>query len=174
MWRLQGDERRLRPGGDPARCPWSWLARHLRARDTVGSGSDTGPLLNWADLNAANVERVAQLLVREACGATSIDGAGRDDAQDLRHDGPSGLTIFEVKSFTKRLTKNQQRQILKSLSRAVELHHPYRWVLVIPLNPSPAELAWFDGLHAKFPGLELEWYGLDWLDGKIAGRAGRR
>jgi hypothetical protein len=127
-------------------------------------------VLDWAEFDADKVERIAQLLVREACGATSIDGSGGDLAQDLRHDGPDGLTIFEVKSFTKRLTGSQKRQIVGSLSRAVELHRPYRWVLVIPLNPSPAELSWFNGLRSKFPDVELAWYGRDWLDGTIAGR----
>lgn len=127
-------------------------------------------MLDWKDLDPGKVERAAQLLVREACGATSIDGAGGDLAQDLRHDGPDGLTIFEVKSFTKQLTSSQQRQIIASLTRAVQLHHPYRWVLVIPHNPSPAKATWFDGLRARFADVQLEWYGLDWLDGQIAGR----
>jgi len=128
----------------------------LMVGQSVGGVSDTDAVLHWADLNAADVERAAQLLVREVCGATSIDGAGGDDAQDLRHDGPDGLTIFEVKSFSKRLTAGQRRQIQGSLTRAVELHRPYRWVLVIPLNPSPAELNWFDGLRAKFLDVQLE------------------
>lgn len=138
----------------------------------VRTWSDTGCVLNWAELDPAKLERVAQLLVREACGATSVDGRGGDLAQDLRHDGPEGLTIYEVKSFTKRLNNSRQRQITKSLARAVQLHAPRRWVLVIPLNPTPAELAWFDGLREKFPDVELHWYGLDWLDGQIAGRDG--
>ena len=129
-------------------------------------------MLQWAELDPEKLERAAQLLVREACGATSVDGRGGDLAQDLRHDGPDGLTLYEVKSFTKRLNSNQKRQITASLSRAVQIHAPRRWVLVIPLNPSPAELAWFDGLRAKFPDVELDWYGLDWLDGQIAGRDG--
>jgi hypothetical protein len=127
-------------------------------------------VLDWSGLDARKVERAAQLLVREACGATSVDGSGGDRAQDLRLDDSEGLTIFEVKSFTKRLTSSQRRQITSSLQRAVDLHTPYRWVLVIPLNPSPAELAWFDDLRPRFPDVKLEWYGLDWLDAKIAGR----
>lgn len=129
-------------------------------------------MLDWTRLDPDKVERVAQLLVRAACGATSIDGSGGDLAQDLRHDGPDGLTIFEVKSFTRRLTGSHKRQITGSCKRALQLHHPRRWVLVVPLNPSPAELAWFDGLRAQFPDVEFEWYGLDWLDGQIAGDEG--
>ncbi|HEV7827626.1 MAG TPA: hypothetical protein VGP04_02025 [Pseudonocardiaceae bacterium] len=64
---------------------------------------------DWAELDPERLERVAQLLVREACGATSVDGQGGDLAQDLRHDGPDGLTIYEVKSFTKRLNGSRHR-----------------------------------------------------------------
>lgn len=110
------------------------------------------------------------MLVREACGATSIDGSGGDRAQDLRHDGPDGLTIFEIKSFTKHTNSSQKRKIASSLKRAVELHAPRRWVLVIPLNPSAAEMVWLDTLRKRYPDVDLEWFGLDWLDGQIAGR----
>ncbi|MGY1618866.1 hypothetical protein ACI797_19165 [Geodermatophilus sp. SYSU D00691] len=127
-------------------------------------------MLDWEGLDPGKVERVAQILVRDACGATSIDGSGGDLAQDLRRDSPEGLTIFEVKSFTKPLTSSQKRQITQSCQRAVDLHNPRKWVLVIPRNPTPAEYAWFEGLRGKFPGVELEWYGRDWLDGQVAGR----
>ena len=36
-------------------------------------------------------------------------------------------------------------------------HEPVRWELVIPLDPSPAELQWFDSLRASYPGVELIW-----------------
>jgi hypothetical protein len=149
-----------------AACPFAQLSA------TVGLCPHTGSVLDWAGLDPDKLERVAQMLVRDVCGATSIDGSGGDLAQDLRHDGPDGLTIFEVKSFTKRLTSSQKRQITKSCQRAVGLHTPRTWVLVIPLNPTPAELTWFHGLRAKVPGVKLEWFGRDWLDGKIAGREG--
>ncbi|GHE06881.1 hypothetical protein [Klenkia taihuensis] len=127
-------------------------------------------MLDWAAYDPAKVERVAKILVREACGATGIDGSGGDLAQDLRHDGPDGLTIYEVKSFAKRLTSKQKRQIKASLARAVELHEPFSWVLVIPLDPTTAELDWFYKLKSEFSDVVLEWFGLDWLDGKVAGR----
>jgi hypothetical protein len=66
-------------------------------------------MLDWAELDPEKLERLAQLLVREACGATSVSGQGGDLAQDLRHDGPDGLTIYEVKSFTKRLNGSPHR-----------------------------------------------------------------
>ncbi|SDO34536.1 hypothetical protein SAMN05660199_01763 [Klenkia soli] len=127
-------------------------------------------VLDWAELDPAKLERVVKMLVRAACGATGIDGSGGDGSQDLRHDGPDGLTIYEVKSFTRRLTTSQRRQVARSLTGAVGKHAPARWVLVIPLDPTPAELTWFDKLRVQHPQVVLEWFGRDWLDGQIAGR----
>jgi hypothetical protein len=127
-------------------------------------------MLDWDDLDPARVERVAQMLLRDKFGATSIDGSGGDLAQDLRWDSPDGLVIFEVKSFRKRLAGSQKRQIKKSLLRAIELHEPVRWVLVTRSLPTPEELAWLQSLPPEGSGVTLEWYGRDWLDAQIAGR----
>lgn len=127
-------------------------------------------MLDWDELDPARVERVAQMLLRDAFGATSIDGAGGDEAQDLRWDSPDGLVVFEVKSFKKRLASSQKAQVRRSLARAVALHSPARWVLVTRSNPTPGELAWLLSLAAVAPGVSLEWLGRDWLDGHIADR----
>jgi hypothetical protein len=127
-------------------------------------------MLDWDDLDPAKVERVAQMLLRDVFGATSIDGSGGDLAQDLRWDSPDGLVIFEVKSFRKRLAGSQKRQVKKSLLRALELHAPVRWVLVTRSLPTPEELAWLQSLVPQGCGVTLEWYGRDWLDAHIAGR----
>lgn len=132
--------------------------------------SDTEEVLDWDELDPARVERVAQMLVRDVFGATSIDGAGGGEAQDLRWDSPTGLVVFEVKSFKKRLAGSQKAQVRRSLARAVALHSPARWVLVTRSNPTPGELAWLQSLATVAPGVSLEWLGRDWLDGQIAGR----
>ena len=127
-------------------------------------------MLNWDDLDPAAVERVAQMLIRDVFGATSIDGSGGDEAQDLRWDGPDGLVIFEVKSFAKRLASSQKSQIKRSLLRAVELHSPTKWVLVTRSNPRAPELRWLQSLTEVVPGVQLEWLARDWLDLQVAGR----
>ncbi len=127
-------------------------------------------MLDWDDLDPGRVERVAQMLVRDAFGATSIDGAGGDEAQDLRWESPDGLVIFEVKSFRKRLAGSQKAQVKRSLLRAVDLHAPAKWVLVSRSNPRAPELAWLQSLGELVPGVVLEWLGRDWLDLQIAGR----
>ena len=127
-------------------------------------------MLDWDELDPTRVERVAQMLVQDVFGATSMDGSGGDEAQDLRLQTPEGLVIFEVKSFKKRLASSQKAQVKRSLLRAVELHSPIRWVLVTRSNHTPGELGWLQSLATHAPGVELKWLGRDWLDAQIAGR----
>jgi hypothetical protein len=126
------------------------------------------PVIRWQDLDPARVERAAQALLRRLHpDAVAIDGSGGDVGQDIVWHSPDGLVIFEVKSHTARLTGQQKRQILASLSRALT-HKPTRWCLIIPLNPSPAEQAWFDRQRERFGPVTLEWRGRDWLDEQFA------
>jgi hypothetical protein len=81
--------------------------------------------------------------------------------------------IFEVKSYTARLTNNQKRKIKASLTNAAA-HSSIRWMLVVPLDPSPAEESWFDGLRQEFASIALEWRGRDWLDRQFAAHADLR
>ncbi|WP_142024400.1 hypothetical protein [Blastococcus colisei] len=129
-------------------------------------------MLEWNDLDPHRLERVVQMLLRDELGdsVTAIDGAGGDEAQDMRWDSPDGLVIFEVKSFCGRLVTSQRRQVKRSLARAVNLHAPTRWVLITRSVPTPKELAWLTGLIDIAPGVALEWWGRDWLDRRIAGR----
>lgn len=126
------------------------------------------PTLRWEDFDdsPAVFEKLAtQIIIREHSGAVAIDPRGDDDGIDLRWDSPDGLSVFECKRFT-RVRAPQRRQIEQSLARAA-LHHPYRWVLVIPTDPTPALDAWFSELRTNYPFI-LEWLGRTWLDERIA------
>lgn len=139
-------------------------------RDTVCCAGDTDRVVDWSGIDRERFERAVQMLVRDVFGATSIDGAGGDLAQDLRWDSPEGLVIFEIKSFDKRLASSQKKQIQRSLKRCVELHAPARWILITRSNPRAQELAWLQQQTADLPGVVLEWFGRDWLDRQVAGR----
>jgi hypothetical protein len=131
-------------------------------------------VIRWGTLDPAKVERAVKMLIRQLLpSAQSIDGSGGDGGRDIRWDSPDGLVIFEVKSYTARLTTGQKRKIEASLANAVT-HCPVTWVLVMPLDPSPTEESWFDGLREKFSEITLEWRGRDWLDGKFAAHADLR
>lgn len=125
-------------------------------------------MLLWHRLDPAQIERAVKLLIRRLHpSAQGIDGAGGDGGQDIRWESPEGLVIFEVKSHTERLTTAQKRNIYKSLARAVT-HQPVQWRLILPLDPSPSELAWLKRLCEEFSGVAIDWLGRDWLDAQFA------
>lgn len=125
-------------------------------------------MLDWQAFDPDRFERAVQILLREQFGAVAIDGAGGDQAHDSRLATPDGLDVFEVKSFSKRLATSQKRQIKKFLDRAVLLHKPRRWVLITRSNPSAQDKRWLE--TQDHPGTVVDWFGVDWLDGSIAGR----
>lgn len=134
-------------------------------------------MLNW-DQDPKRTERGIQMLLRRRFpGLRSLDGAGGDGGRDAQHITPDGRTVFEIKSFG-RLTSSRRRQVERSLRTAViSAPDMTRWVLVIPMNMTPtrpgvrsSEEAWFDDELPKCaPGVDLDWWGLDWLDDQVAG-----
>jgi hypothetical protein len=126
--------------------------------------------IRWRDLDAMKVERAIKSLILETHpGAWPIDGSGGDGGRDVCWNSPDGLVIFEIKSYVDRLGPTQKRNIKASLDTASQ-HQPVRWVLVLPLDRTPAELTWFDQLDAGHPGISLDWYGLTWLDVEFSKR----
>ena len=112
---------------------------------------------------------VSVLLSRLYPDARRIDGKGGDGGRDVQiadaRDG-SIMGVFQLKGFTGRVGRSQRRQIERSLERAAELN-PAKWTLVVPIDPNPTELRWFDGLRSKY-GFPLDWCGKTWLDEKMA------
>jgi len=100
--------------------------------------------------------------------ARRIDGAGGDDGRDVQVELDDGNHFFEIKRFALRLTPKQKRQIKNSLLRAAELD-PIDWTLLMPLDQSPDEVKWFDGLRelVNFP---IEWHGKTWIETELAQR----
>ena len=98
--------------------------------------------------------------------AQRIDGSGGDGGRDVQLPLPSGLEIFELKSFTGRVTPTRRRQVAKSLREAAK-HSPRAWHFVVPINHSPAELKWFEELTKKY-SFPCDWLGQDWLNGHMA------
>jgi CRP-like cAMP-binding protein len=119
-------------------------------------------------VKAVYEDLVAVLLSTLHPEAERLDGRGGDGGRDiqLRHDGR--LDLFELKSFTGRLSKQhgRRRQVEDSLKTATR-HNPDSWTLVVPIDHTKDELAWFDGLRSKFP-FPLIWRGRTWLDQQLA------
>ncbi|MEV0149992.1 MULTISPECIES: hypothetical protein [unclassified Nonomuraea] len=127
-------------------------------------------MIQWKSVaeDPARFERAVKLLIRRLYPtAQGMDGSGGDGGVDSLLQTEHGSVIFEVKSFTTRLTPSRKRQIEKSLATAAR-HKPIAWRLILPLEHTPPEKAWFDGLQAQYPTILLAWQGIDWLDEQFA------
>lgn len=123
--------------------------------------------VNWSDVDSNTYERMVAVLISTLNPtAERIDGAGGDGGRDIQLRRNGRLDLWELKSHTGRVGESQRRQVKRSLDRAATLN-PTSWKLVIPIDPNPAEIGWFDGLRATYP-FPLEWLGRMWLDSRMA------
>jgi hypothetical protein len=124
--------------------------------------------VNWSDPAVSGVfeQMIAVLISRLYPQARRLDGSGGDGGRDIVMPLASGLEIFELKSFTGRMSSSRRAQVKRSLARASQ-HDPAAWHLVVPIQPTPAEDEWFSKLTADCP-FGCDWLGLDWLDSHMA------
>ena len=131
-------------------------------------GSSVLPMtrINWDDLSSQVYEDiVAVLLARLFPESQRINGAGGDGGRDVQIRDGDRFVVFELKSFSGRLSPSRRAQVKASLRRAAQLD-PSRWTLVVPIDPTPEELKWFEELGKTVP-FPLEWKGETWLDGEL-------
>ncbi|MBQ0896251.1 hypothetical protein KBX37_24685 [Micromonospora sp. U56] len=123
--------------------------------------------VNWDNLDPATFEEICSVLVsRLHPNVQRIDGAGGDGGRDVQVPAESGPIIFEMKSFTGRLGAARRQQVRNSLRNAAN-HSPSVWNLVVPIDPTPNEIEWFDTLAAAY-SFECHWLGLTWLNDHMA------
>jgi len=127
--------------------------------------------VRWEDLERTPLyeDVVSVLLSRLHPNAERIDGIGGDGGRDVQLRTPERLNLFELKSFTGRLSAknpNRRSQVEESLRNAAGLQ-PDSWALVVPIDHNKQELKWFDGLRKQYP-FPLVWHGRTWLDDQIA------
>ncbi|MCX4758737.1 hypothetical protein [Kitasatospora purpeofusca] len=110
---------------------------------------------------------IGMLVLRLRPRAVPVDGSGGDGGRDLFEYAQSGeLVLYEVKSFTGRMTNGRRKQVVDSLVSAAR-HQPDHWDLLVPIDPAPAEARWFEGLRLRFPFVR-HWRGLTWLNTHFA------
>lgn len=125
----------------------------------------------WSEPETKAVyERMVSVLIKRVYPtADRVDGSGGDGGRDVQVHTDEGLAIFELKSFTGRLsTGGRKKQIAKSLTRAMNLN-PARWSVVAPIDLTPEERTWFEKL-VRDNEVDGKWLGLTWLDNEMAQR----
>lgn len=127
------------------------------------------PQVQWGIVGHAMCEAMVKVLIKRLHPAVqAIDGSGGDGGIDLRMPTERGLVIYQIKSFTGRMTPSQRQKVKRSLERA-SAHNPVKWHLVVPIDPTPGELAWFEQLTEHYP-FKCVWDGKTWLDSEMAQR----
>lgn len=121
--------------------------------------------ITWPDDPKAFEKGIAVLLSRIHPNVQRIDGAGGDGGRDAQFTSPEGLHVFEMKSFTGRMTDGRRAQVESSLVRAARLQ-PATWDLIVPIDPTPGELQWFERLRTQYP-FKLEWRGATWIETRL-------
>lgn len=123
--------------------------------------------VHWESLSRETYEdMVAVLISRLHPAAQRIDGSGGDGGRDVQIQTDDGLVIYQLKSQTGRMNQSRRRQVEGSLAAASQ-HSPAEWFLVVPIDPTPRELEWFDRLTGPY-GFECRWQGKTWLDSEMA------
>lgn len=123
--------------------------------------------VRWEDLDATTYENLCAVLIsRLHADVRRIDGSGGDGGRDVQVPTANGSIIYEMKSFTGRISAGRRRQVEKSLARAA-WHNPISWNLVVPIDPTPTELNWFERIAKDVP-FKCQWLGRTWLDEKIS------
>ena len=119
--------------------------------------------VRWVDVDRDTYEdMVAVLISRLHPTAQRIDGSGGDGGRDVQIPLEGGLEILQLKSHTGRMGESQRKQVKNSLKAAAR-HNPVAWHLVVPIDPTPGELTWFENLTGDYP-FPCDWHGKTWLD----------
>ena len=130
-----------------------------------------GPV-NWGSYPGETLELVmAVLLGQERPNSWRRAASQGDGGVDVVDPVPGGYEIYQIKRFSERLTDNQKAQIKKSLNTAIErprLDKPIiRWFLVLPLDQTSEDEAWFRGITASAP-FECGWRGRTFWDSEAS------
>ena len=125
--------------------------------------------VRWEEIDRDTYEDMVSVLLSHLHPESQrIDGRGGDGGRDVQFGPPDELSIFQLKSFTGRMTPGRRAQVERSLQSAAG-SNPGAWTLVMPIDPTPKELGWLEGLRSSvsFP---LTFRGRTWLDKELSAR----
>lgn len=120
----------------------------------------------WSTLAGETVEKLISVYIcRKFTGAVAVRPSQGDKGIDVRIDHQDGsITVFQIKKFAQTLSTSQKRQIKASWDALTQYVDEEKkvlraWHLVMPLNPTNENKAWFDELTAEAE-CEVIWDGL--------------
>ncbi|MEU0936090.1 hypothetical protein [Embleya sp. NPDC005971] len=127
----------------------------------------------WTTLVPEQTEKiVAIMLCRENPSRQHVRPSRGDGGIDVIEVTPAGWIVDQIKYFATNLTAGQKKQIVDSLAElrsfaAAKGAVIAQWRLVLPLNPTNENRAWFEDF-TKGAGHPCHWHGLTHLEGLAA------
>ena len=128
--------------------------------------------VSWATTSADDVEAVVGVLLclenPEASRIKASRGDGGIDVLVPEPGAPRRIEVYQVKSFTGRMSASRRGQVERSLLRLISYcaQHDLEvtaWYLAVPITPTNETREWFLGLAAGHP-FPCHWRGEDFLD----------
>lgn len=125
--------------------------------------------VNWERESGEKIEEfVAAYLLLRAGAGNQVRPAQGDQGVDVVIPAGTGLEVYQVKRFASNLGSSEKRQIRHSWDRFIDTFVPQNkissWSLVMPLEPTPRNVAWLKELTAGVD-FETRWIGRATLDG---------
>lgn len=130
--------------------------------------------VSWGEISGEQVEDfVSQLILlhfHELAGNRIRPSRG-DRGIDVRFDSPEGMVVYQIKKYCKTLTSRQRAAIKESfdtfMTQVARVSSVASWVLVMPLDPTNEDMAWFSRLTEVAP-FKCTWMGRTQLDAMAA------
>jgi hypothetical protein len=137
-----------------------------------------GPV-HWGSYPGDLLERVMSILLfQERRTAWRRRPSQGDGGLDVAEPNPGGYHVFQIKGFIKgftgSMTSSRRKQVDKSLQRILDdprLNRPVTgWSLVVPMDPTSQDEAWFRQLTSRAP-FPCDWKGQLFWDSEAAKHA---
>ncbi|MET7831722.1 hypothetical protein ABZS44_02700 [Micromonospora sediminicola] len=121
----------------------------------------------WEALDPEKYEDLCMVLIsRMYPDVRRVEGSGGDGGFDVMVPAAAGPVLYKIRPLARRLTPSIRRSIADALDRA-SAFEPSSWNLIATLDPTSADLRWFDSI-SKYRPFQCHWLGRSWLDSQLA------
>ena len=124
------------------------------------------PSVRFEELSLRKYEDMVSVLLSRELQTHRGVGSAEDKGRNCYFSDDQGMDVYELRNFTCRMDLGRRRQVERSLDRPCS-EPPAPRLSSSPIDPTPAEQAWFDSLQAS-ASAKLDWKGRAWLDEKLS------